>query len=820
MKAKLPQSLLLVTVVAAIYFCAAKLGLTLAFRHTNVSPVWPPSGIALAAVLWYRYRGAIGVLIGAFLINVATGLSATLAAGIGIGNTLEAITAAFLIHRFFRSDKVFDRARDVVEFVVLVPIISTTVSATIGNLSLCLGGASTWENFGSLWLTWWLGDGVSALVVAPLLLSFGEFRTQHWPLQRWAEAGLLLVSLSCVGRIVFSGLFHRAYPNYPLAHLVIPFLLWAAFRFGTGGAAIATVVLSGIATWGTTRGFGPFVEPDRNESLVLLQVFIAAVAITALVLAAIVAEHKNAERRISFLASIVESTDDAVIGKTLDGTIVSWNKGAERIYGYTPDEVIGRSISILIPADRVDELARVSRRPVKGGPVERYDAQRLRKDGQRIDVSLTISPIKDSSGDVSGTSSVARDVTERRLADDEREKLLVQERKARQEAEIANRLKEEFLGIISHELRTPLNTILGWTNLLRRGALDPECAARALESVERSARQQSRMIEDLLDISRIIGGRAKLDVRPVELGSVVSAAVAAIAPSAADKHIEIAVGIVEGRTLITGDSHRMEQVLSNLLSNAIKFTPAGGRIDVRLSRLDSLAEVTVSDNGEGIDPEFLPYVFDRFRQGDSSYTRRHSGLGIGLSIVRYLVESHHGTVAAMSAGAGHGATFKVTLPLAEQDTDEWHPAVAPHPPLQPVELEGVRVLVVDDDPDTLELIKVTLQFGGAAVKTAPSARQALDLMKEWIPEVLVSDIGMPDQNGYSLIRTIRMEEKAQAVAALALTGYAGLEDAERARQAGYQMHLAKPITPETLVEAVATLARNTSRARRHTTSKP
>jgi PAS domain S-box-containing protein len=711
-----------------------------------------------------------------------------------------------LLNHFVGSKQVFDRAPDVIKFVVLVPVLSTTISATVGNLSLCLGGASSWSNFGSLWLTWWLGDGVSALVVAPLLLNFAEFRSQFWSINRWAEAALLFISLAFVARIVFGRLFHPAYPNYPLAHLVIPFLLWAAFRFGTGGAAAATTVLSAISTWGTTRGFGPFVEADRNESLVLLQVFIAAVAITALVVAAIVTEHHTAERTISFLASIVESTDDAVIGKSLDGTIVSWNKGAERIYGYTADEAIGHPISMLIPPERAGEFANVPRKPVLG-ETERYDTQRVRKDGQRVDVALTISPIKDSSGHISGTSTLARDITERRLADLERERLLIQERKARRDAEIANRLKEEFLSIVSHELRTPLNAILGWTNLLRRGALDEKGATRALETVERSARLQAKMIEDLLDVARITGGRVNLEVRPVELGSVVSAAVAAIAPSAANKRIEIAVSLAEGKTIIAGDSNRLDQIVSNLLSNAVKFTPAGGHVDVRLNRVDSIAEITVSDNGEGIDPEFLPYVFERFRQGDSSYTRRHSGLGLGLSIVRQLVESHHGTVAATSAGVGKGAKFTVRLPLAEPERSGLHPPVVQHHSARAMGLQGVRVLVVDDDTDTLELIKVTLEFQGAAVKTASSAREALNILERWIPAVLVSDIGMPDQDGYSLIRNLRLAERAPTIPALALTGYARQDDATRAHKAGYHMHLAKPITPEGLVEAVAILAR-------------
>jgi PAS domain S-box-containing protein len=662
MKVSYLRSFVIVIVVAVVYFCAAKLGLSLAFRQINVSPVWPPTGFAIAATLWFGYRAAAGVLVGAFIINLMTGLPAGTAASIGVGNTLEALIAATLVQRFIGSEKLFDRARDVLKFVAIAPLLSTIVSATIGNLSLCLSGISSWGSFGSLWLTWWLGDGVGALVVAPLLLTIAELRNQSWSAKRGAEAALLLVSLSLVALIAFGALFHQGYPNYPLAHLTIPFLLWAAFRFGPGGAATAVALLSAIATLGTARGLGPFVQHDRNESLLLLQAFIAAVAITALIVAAIVSEHRVAEGTIEFLASIVESTDDAVIGKALDGTIISWNKGAERIYGYRADEVIGRSIAMLIPPDLAGELVRLVRLPVKGG-VDRYETRRVGKDGRAVDVSLTISPIVDSSGRISGTSTVARDITERKRAERAREQLFVMEKKAREAAEAANRLKTDFLGIVSHELRTPLNAILGWTNLLRRGELDERSTARALETVERSAKSQTRMIEDLLDVSGIIGGNVKFDMRSIDLAPVISAAADAVTPTAANKKIELEVTMTEGSTMVSGDPSRLEQVVSNLLTNAIKFTPPGGKIQVLLRRVGGLAEITVSDNGEGINPEFLPHVFDRFRQADSSYTRRHGGLGIGLSIVRQLVERHKGTVEAKSRGRGQGATFTVKLPL-------------------------------------------------------------------------------------------------------------------------------------------------------------
>jgi PAS domain S-box-containing protein len=597
------------------------------------------------------------------LISLSTGLPAAPAVGIAVGNTLEALTAAALLQRFVGSRNLFDRVQDVFRFIVIASVLSPIVSATIGNLSLCLGGRTAWGSFGSLWLTWWLGDGVGALVVAPLLLTVVGLRSRSWSVKRGAEAALLLGSLSLVACIVFGALFHQQYPNYPLEHFLVPFLLWAAFRFGPGVAATATALLSVIATIGTTRGLGPFALQDRNESLLQLQAYIAVVAITTLVVAAIVTEHKKAEGTIEFLASIVESTGDAVIGKAPDGTIISWNKGAERIYGYSADEVIGRSIAILIPPDRPDELSRLTRLPAKVRPVERYETLRVKKDGRMVDVSLTISPIVDSTGTISAISTVSRDITERKRGERAREQLFLMEQKAREAAEAANRLKTDFLGIVSHELRTPLNAILGWTNLLRRGDLDERSAARALETVERCAKSQTKMIEDLLDVSGIIGANVRFDMRSVDLAPVIDAAAEAVRPAAADKGVELEVTLGEVPAVVAGDPSRLEQVVSNLLTNAIKFTPPGGKIRVLLRRAGGSAEIEVSDNGEGIDPEFLPHVFERFRQADNSYTRRHGGLGIGLSIARQLVESHKGTVEAASRGPGQGATFIVKLPL-------------------------------------------------------------------------------------------------------------------------------------------------------------
>lgn len=397
-----------------------------------------------------------------------------------------------------------------------------------------------------------------------------------------------------------------------------------------------------------------------------------------------ITEEKRAEEARSLMVSIVETSDDAIISKTLEGTIVSWNKGAERLYGYSAEEVKGRPISILMPPERADDFPEIMARLNRGAHVEHYETQRMHKDGTIIDVSLTISPIKNNAGEVTGASAIARDITERKRSEKELEELLAREKTARREAqqatslsaellhreqaareqaEVASRMKDEFLATVSHELRTPLNAILGWAGILQKRPDDQETAAQAREAIERNARAQAQLIDDLLDVSRIITGRMRLDVQPVELPAVIQAAVEAIRPAADAKEISLHLALDAHSVPVSGDPVRLQQIVWNLLSNAVKFTPKGGTIQVRLERINSQMEITVSDTGRGISREFLPYVFDRFRQADSSYNRIHAGLGLGLAIVRQLVELHGGAVEAQSAGEGYGASFTVRLPI-------------------------------------------------------------------------------------------------------------------------------------------------------------
>jgi PAS domain S-box-containing protein len=378
-----------------------------------------------------------------------------------------------------------------------------------------------------------------------------------------------------------------------------------------------------------------------------------------------ITDLKFAEAVQPFYQSIVESADDAIVSKTLDGIVTSWNPGAERIFGYTAEEMIGSSILILIPTDRPDEESRILERLCRGERIDHFETQRVRKDGKTIDISLTVSPVKDRTGRIIGASKIARDITDKKLIEAELSNLLIKEQDARSEAESASRLKDDFLAVLSHELRTPLNAIIGWTSILASHD-EKEMVRHAIDVIHRNALVQKRLIEDLLDMSRILTGKLVIRTDHVDLGAVLAAALDSIRPAASAKTISIDVQVDPGVPRVIGDADRLQQVVWNLLSNSVKFTPAGGTIMTHVSNTDGGVAIEVKDSGQGISPAFVPFVFDRFRQAEQGTARQHGGLGLGLAVVRHLVELHGGTVAADSPGQGLGSTFTVRLPLSEQ----------------------------------------------------------------------------------------------------------------------------------------------------------
>jgi len=1349
-----------VGLIAAVYFIAGKFGLTLASVHTNVSPVWPPTGIALAALLLFGVRVWPGVFLGALLVNLTTPVSVAAALAIAIGNTLEAVAAAGAL-RAFKFGNSLDRARDVFKF-VCVAVFCTLFAATIGSLSLTLLHSAQWSQFPLLWLTWWFGDLTGAVTVAPLILTWLAGRGHWLPRRRYLEATALILLLSVSAMVTFGGASPATIKYYPLSRLMIPFLLWAAFRLGRRGVTVAIAVVSAFAIWGTSHGSGPFISSNANESLLTLQLFLASNAVTFLALVTVVEERRLAEARrredqrrteanlavtriltespevnlalqrilstvgetlgwefgavwlpdekrqtlrnvatwhapsrasrfeqlcrervfdrgvglpgriwaslqpawirdvsrddnfpraaiameeglhaafgfpimfnqeflgvieffspeirqiddqvlamfagigsqigqfterkraeealresesryrsvidalpaavyttdatgritmfnqaavdlsgrvpevgsdswcvtwklyhpdgtpmphaecpmamtlqrgeairgmeaiaerpdgsrVSFipyptplrdssgnligainmlvditdrkraeaqlrdreqrlsaffstaalgvavltpemrfeqvndtfcrivgysrdeltkmdsaalthpedlsqmrqkletlmsgriprfeiekrylrkdgthiwvqnsvsvtrdsagnplklvalcqditarkktetalkqseaelteffenaseaihwvgpdgtilrankaelgmlgysaeeyvghniadfhadkdhirdildrlnageslraypaqliardgsirdviinssayfengdfihtrcftrdvtddrrtekalrqLASIVETTDDAVISKDLNGIITSWNPAAQKLYGYTAEEAIGQPVTILIPAERPDEEPAILARLRRGERIDHYETIRVAKDGRRLDVSLTVSPIRDASGKVIGASKIARDITQQKKAQNEIARLLGAERLARQEAEVASRTKDEFLATLSHELRTPLTAMLGWLTILRSHRLDEKTTKHAIETIERNAKAQAQLIEDLVDISRIVGGKLSLEVGPIEMYPVLDAAIEVVKPAADAKQISIQVNYDATVGPVYGDSGRLQQIIWNLLSNAVKFTPNGGSVSVDYRRQGGFAEVVVRDTGIGIAADFLPHVFERFRQAESAATRSHRGMGLGLAIVRHLVELQGGTVSVDSAGENKGSTFTVNLPLAAV------PRVLPSRAVThegngdlAKALNGLRILLVEDEADARELIAILLQGSGATVEAVDSASDALQRLPLFIPDVLVSDIGLPRESGYDLIRQIRsMASDINKIPAIALTAFATENDRKMSLSAGFQAHLAKPVEPADLLTTIKTL---------------
>ena len=681
------------------------------------------------------------------------------------------------------------------------------------------------------------------------------------------------------------------------------------------------------------------------------------------------------------LAAIVASSDDAIVSKDLNGIITSWNHAAERMFGYPATETIGRSIRMLIPQELQSEEDVVLAKIRAGEKIDHYETVRQRKDGTRLDVSLTVSPIRNQSGEIVGASKIARDITERtrllaaarehganteklnevgaivastldretivqkvtdiarelthaefgaffynvndpetgdaymlytlsgapreafasfphpratalfaptfrgegpvRIADvkqdprfaqnppyygmppghlpvrsylavpvkglagdvigglffghsavdvftEQHERLAVgiaawasvalENARLYADAHAANRMKDEFLAVLSHELRTPLNAIVGYSRLLRAGMLPPDKAARGLETLERNAVWLTQIVEDVLDVSRIVSGKIRLDVQPVELPLIVDNAVATIQLAADAKGVRVQTIIDPRVGPVSGDPSRLQQVVWNLVSNAVKFTPKHGRVQVRLERVNSHVEVVVSDTGVGIRPDFIPYVFERFRQADSGPTRKTGGLGLGLAIVRHIIEMHGGTVDAASEGEGKGATFRVRLPLmivqpGQIQIPREHPRTERRDVMNGLgDLQGVRVLAIDDEEDALTLLRVVLETAGADVTTIGSPLVALERIVECKPHVLIVDLGMPEMDGFELIRRVRasVDPAIRNVPAAALTAFARSEDRTKALRTGFHMHLSKPVDPGELVASVATLARRVS----------
>ena len=658
----------LIGALIIVYFFAGKLGLQFAFLHSSATAVWPPTGIALAAVLLLGYRATPAIFIGAFLVNITTAGSLLSSLGIAVGNTLEAVTGAFLVNRYANGSAAFNRARDIVSFSLLAGLVSTSISATIGVTSLVLTGYAEASQYGAIWLTWWLGDATGALTIAPLLLLWATTRSLGPLRERPAESLLVFLTIAGAGALVF---IHSGLNRYPLPFLCIPPLIWAAFRFGQREVATGVTILAALAVWATVHGRGPFVMGSDNESLLLLQAFMGTIAAMTLPVAALIWERKA------------------------------------------------------IAQERVE--------------------------------------------------------------------LLDRERRARAEAEAASQAKDEFLAMLSHELRNPLAAICNAGQVLVELDKQHAFGGRAVEIISRQTKHLSRLVDDLLDVGRVTAKKIVLTQQRVNLAEAAQKCLAVCADVGRlqDHRTEVELA----PTWVNADPDRLSQIIDNLLTNAIKYTPAGGLIRVQTQVEGEESILRVNDSGVGIAADLLPRVFDLFTQGQRNLDRAQGGLGIGLTLVRHLVELHGGRVDAYSAGASKGSTFVVRLPRAESRRTDESP-LAGVARLTPAR----RILIVEDDADGREALRMQLVMSGYEVHEAHDGESGIELVQRVHPDVVLLDIGLPGVDGYEVARRLKTAPTCPRL--IAVTGYGRPEDHQRAITAGFDEHLTKPLDYEDLQRAL------------------
>jgi len=706
MSKRLVSQLALVASLTLIYFVAGKLGLRLAFVNASATAVWPPTGIGLAATLLLGYGLWPAILLGAFLVNVTTSGAVITSLAIAVGNTLESILGAYLVNRFAHSRHVFERTRDLFAYVLLACIVSTSVSATVGVTSLMVSGLATWASYGPIWLTWWLGDAVGALVVAPVLVLWAMNPRVYWNRSRSLEAVLLCLAALLFALTVFGRLFFIGSQHYPLEFLILPIIVWAAFRFGQRGAATLALGLSGIAIWGTLAGFGPFVRGSPHEALLLLQAFMGIITLTGLGMAVVVAERQQATRaaeraaertlRLQQVTAALSQarTPDQVAQVILQEGCVAIGADAGAVFGLTDD---CQTFELLHSMGYAPEATSGFRRSPSAQPGPLREALITRDlviSERRADLVARWPEYATAQAQPEDAATVAMPLlidtcvlgvfylafsTERRFTTEdraflttlgrqcaqalERSRLYDQERVARSTAEEAVRLRDLFLTTAAHELKTPLTSILGYAELLERQLTKgngAEREQRAVHTVVTQAQRLNKRIAALLELERIQRDQLQLERAPLDLCALARQVVAESEPLLSQH--TIACLTPERAVMVNGDEMRLEQVLDNLVQNAIKYSPGGGRVEVRIEQQNDNAWLWVSDEGMGIPHAAIPQLFNRFYRAPNVEPLQMVGLGIGLYVVNEIVQLHGGTMTVEST-EGVGSTFKVCLPL-------------------------------------------------------------------------------------------------------------------------------------------------------------
>jgi two-component system CheB/CheR fusion protein len=776
--------------VAVLYVLAAKLGFSLAFQARQVSAVWPPAGLALAAVFWFGRRASPGVLLGAFLANAMAEEPLWVAAGIAVGNTLEAMAAAAILRRFGFEAKL-SRLRDALVLLAAATA-SAALAATIGVACLVAGGVQPAESLQSLWTVWWLGDALGDLVFSPFLLVWLSSRGLVFRRGASYEGPLLLAGLFAASMFVFV----QTPPGPDLKFLVFPFLLWAAVRFGPPATATVTAMIYGVAVWATHMGLGPFAGSGPERGLVQVQLFMGVVAMSGLLLGAIAAQRREAQESAQMserrLLLALAAARMGVWDWDIRTGEVKWSGELEPLHGLPRGGFQGTYEafrSLIHPEDRERVEAAITKSVETRGL---YESEfRIRgADGVERWTDARGQIVEDAAGRPARMVGVGINVT--------RQKRLEEELRGRaQSMSEADRRKDEFLAMLAHELRNPLAPILHAAELLGRS--DPALADHARQIIRRQSEHLTKLVDDLLDVSRITRGTVRLEVRRVAAGDAIAPAIDTWRHLIGERRQELVLEIPEQPLWVDADPTRLAQVVSNLLHNAANFTPRGGRITLTLSEEDGSVVIRVRDNGAGMDPEVLRTVFDLFVQGPPPVEGRPGGLGLGLTLVRRLVEMQGGTVEGVSAGPGRGSEFTVRLPAAAPASGE-----AEAPPRVPKSSGSARrVLVVDDNLDAREALRFLLEDEGHAVATAADGPQALEQARSFLPEIVLLDIGLPGMDGYEVARRLRSVPGCADAVIVAVSGYGQAEDRARSSAAGFDEHLLKPVAPDLLLRIVS-----------------
>jgi PAS domain S-box-containing protein len=780
------QRLIILEGLALIYFVTGKFGLHFAHINPSASPIWMPAGFAIVGFLLFGYWVWPAVLLGAFFVNLTTTGSVVTSLFIAIGNTVEGVAGAYLVNRFANGKHVFERVQDTVRFLALAALGSSMLSATIGVTSLCIGHYTKWSNYASIWATWWLGDASGVLIVAPVLLLWAKNRVIIWNSTKTVELGMSYVVLVAACAIVFGDLVFPA--NFPTDFICVPVLLWIALRFEPRDTSVATLIVAILALIGTLNGHGPFAGGTPHEDLLLLELFVGIIGLMSLSVAIEATERRRLSGAHARLAEIVEYSDDSIVSAAFDGEITTWNPAAERMFGYSPAEAIGQNISLIIPAEQSAEARNVLARIRRGEEVRHFETTRRTRDGRLLNVSLTVSPIKNANGEIIGASKVARDFTEETRLRREQQRLLTI-------TEEESKAKDEFLAMLGHELRNPLAALATAIHVSASAGGRADIAEKAQSIITRQIDHLSRMVDDLLDAARVATGRIALYRRPTNIAECIAECIVAIRLNERIDAYDLRVDAAP--VWVSADPDRLAQIITNVLNNAIRYTPAGDRIDVIAKAEGDLAIVQIKDCGIGIGPELLSHIFNLFRQGERGLDRSEGGLGIGLTLVKRLVELHGGTVEAASEGVNCGSCFTVSLPLIA-------PPVRVQPDLASQEREippRCRVLVVEDNADAREGIRALLELDGHEVFEAedgPSGVEAAALG----PDVALIDIGLPRLDGFEVAKQIRLNHATRETILIAITGYGQQGYREKAKRVGFHEYLVKPINPGQLSEVV------------------